>query len=78
MPDVAALAMAQGAAVRGIAGPSTQLLREVARFVERKGLRLPVEREFDSSEEVIISARSVFGLLSRSRVMFDLTWRTQE
>ncbi|CAG8109540.1 unnamed protein product [Penicillium olsonii] len=56
MPDVASMALAKGATVRGIVVGSTQLLQEVARFVSRKGLRLPVEKEFSFSEENTIKA----------------------
>ncbi|KAL4901989.1 hypothetical protein BDW74DRAFT_181146 [Aspergillus multicolor] len=56
MPDVAAMALAKGAVVRGITVGSTQLLKEVVRFVGRKGLRLPVEKEFDFSAEEAIKA----------------------
>lgn len=51
MPDVASLALSKGAVVRGIVVGSTQLLQEVVRFVARKGLRLPVEKEFGFSAE---------------------------
>ncbi|KAF7596002.1 hypothetical protein BBP40_003781 [Aspergillus hancockii] len=56
MPDVASLALAKGAVVRGIVVGSTQLLQEVVRFVARKGLRLPVDKVFDFAEESVIKA----------------------
>ncbi|KAB8276445.1 zinc-type alcohol dehydrogenase-like protein [Aspergillus flavus] len=56
MPDVASLALAKGAVVRGIVVGSTQLLQEVTRFVARKGLRLPVDKVFDFTEDSIIEA----------------------
>ncbi|CAG8363560.1 unnamed protein product [Penicillium salamii] len=56
MPDVAGLALAKGAVVRGVTVGSTQLLQEVVRFVASKGLRLPVEKEFAFSEENTIKA----------------------
>ncbi|KAL3447868.1 hypothetical protein BJX65DRAFT_295420 [Aspergillus insuetus] len=56
MPDVASMALAKGAVVRGVVVGSTQLLQEVVRFVSRKGLRLPVEKEFGFSEENVIKA----------------------
>lgn len=56
MPDVASLALSKGAVVRGITVGSTQLLQEVVRFVGRKGLRLPVEKEFGFSAEEAIKA----------------------
>ncbi|PYH97536.1 NAD(P)-binding protein [Aspergillus ellipticus CBS 707.79] len=56
MPDVAGLALAKGAVVRGITVGSTQLLKEVVRFVARKGLRLPVEKEFGFSGEDAVGA----------------------
>ncbi|KAK2775455.1 hypothetical protein FQN53_003140 [Emmonsiellopsis sp. PD_33] len=51
MPDVASLALAKAAVVRGISVGSTQLLQELVRYVGRKGLRLPVEKEFGFSAE---------------------------
>ncbi|KAI9035554.1 zinc-dependent alcohol dehydrogenase family protein [Aspergillus affinis] len=51
MPDVAGLALAKGAVVRGVVVGSTQLLHEVVRFVTRKGLRLPVEKELGFSAD---------------------------
>ncbi|KAJ0414696.1 hypothetical protein BJY00DRAFT_320788 [Aspergillus carlsbadensis] len=56
MPDVAGLALAKGAVVRGVVVGSTQLLQEVVRFVARKGLRLPVEKEFGFSQEKVVEA----------------------
>lgn len=56
MPDVVLLALAKGAVVRGITVGSTQLLEEVARFVARKGLRLPVEKEFRFTQEDVVKA----------------------
>ena len=56
MPDVASLALGKAAVVRGITVGSTQLLEEVTRLVGRKGLRLPVEKEFDFSEENVVKA----------------------
>lgn len=56
MPDVASLALAKGAVIRGVIVGSTQLLQEVVRFVARKGLRLPVEKEFGFSQEETIKA----------------------
>ena len=56
MPDVAALALAKGAVVRGITAGSTQQLEEVARFVARKGLRMPVEKEFGFTQEEVVKA----------------------
>ncbi|KAL4745809.1 hypothetical protein BDW72DRAFT_210998 [Aspergillus terricola var. indicus] len=56
MPDVASLALAKGAVVRGITVGSTQLLQEVVRFVGRKGLRLPVDKEFGFTAEEAVKA----------------------
>lgn len=56
MPDVASLALAKGAVVRGINVGSTQILQEVVRFVSSKGLRMPVGKEFEFSEEKVIEA----------------------
>lgn len=55
MPDVAILALAKGAVVRGITVGSTQLLEEVARFMARKGLRMPV-KEFQFTQEEVVKA----------------------
>ncbi|MBE3044070.1 zinc-binding dehydrogenase, partial [Candidatus Bathyarchaeota archaeon] len=66
MPDVAGLALAKGAVVRGITGGSTQLLREVAAFVGRRGLRMPVEKEFGFSAEEVVKAYEY--LLSGSHI----------
>jgi NADPH:quinone reductase-like Zn-dependent oxidoreductase len=56
MPDVASLALAKGAVVRGIRVGSTQLLEEVTRFVATKGLRMPIDKVFGFSEESVIKA----------------------
>ncbi|RAL07385.1 zinc-dependent alcohol dehydrogenase family protein [Aspergillus homomorphus CBS 101889] len=56
MPDVASLALAKGAVVRGITVGSTQLLEELTRFVAQKGLRLPVEKEFRFTQEEAVKA----------------------
>ncbi|GAP88930.2 putative alcohol dehydrogenase [Rosellinia necatrix] len=56
MPDVAALALARGAVVRGIVIGSKQQLEDVARFVAEKGLRLPVDREFGFTRDQVIAA----------------------
>ncbi|KAJ5293009.1 uncharacterized protein N7443_008962 [Penicillium atrosanguineum] len=56
MPDVASLALAKGATIRGIQGGSTQLLQEVARSVARNGLRLPVETVYKFTLEDVIKA----------------------
>lgn len=56
MPDVASLALSKGAVVRGVVVGSTQILQEVVRFVARKGLRLPVEKEFGFSASEAIEA----------------------
>ncbi|KAJ5287582.1 hypothetical protein N7478_003268 [Penicillium angulare] len=56
MSDVASMALAKRAVVRGVVVGSTQLLQEVVRFVSRKGRRLPVEKEFGFSEENVIKA----------------------
>lgn len=56
MPDVAAMALAKGAVVRGITVGSTQQLQEVARFVGEKGLRMPVEKEFKFTQEDVVKA----------------------
>ncbi|KAL4801064.1 NAD(P)-binding protein [Aspergillus venezuelensis] len=55
MPDVAALALGRGAVVRGVTVGSTQLLREVVRFVAAKGIRLPVDREFGFNLEGVVA-----------------------
>jgi NADPH:quinone reductase-like Zn-dependent oxidoreductase len=56
MPDVAGLALAKGAVVRGVVVGSTQLLEEVVRFVGCRGLRMPVDREFGFSAEEAVRA----------------------
>lgn len=56
MPDVAGAALAKAAVVRGITVGSTQLLEQVVQFVAAKGLRLPVEKEFQFTLEDIVSA----------------------
>lgn len=56
MPDVAALALAKGAVVRGIMVGSKQHLEEVTRFVVARGLAVPVEREFGSGRDEIVAA----------------------
>ncbi|KAL4966723.1 zinc-dependent alcohol dehydrogenase family protein [Aspergillus stella-maris] len=54
MPDVVGMALGKGAVVRGVTVGSTQLLREVVRFVAAKGIRLPVDREFGFSLEGVM------------------------
>lgn len=56
MPDIAALALAKGAVVRGITVGSTEQLEEVARFVASKGLRMPVEKEFSFTQDEVVKA----------------------
>ncbi|PLB52321.1 NAD(P)-binding protein [Aspergillus steynii IBT 23096] len=56
MPDVAGLALAKGAVVRGIVVGSTQLLQEVTHFVATNGLRLPIDRVFDFNEKSVLEA----------------------
>lgn len=56
MPDVAGMALAKGATVRGITVGPTQLLQDLVRFVARKGLRLPVEKEFAFTQEDVVKA----------------------
>ncbi|KAJ6086401.1 NAD(P)-binding protein [Penicillium canescens] len=56
MPDVAGMALAKGATVRGITVGPTQLLQDLVRFVARKGLRLPVEKEFPFTQEDVVKA----------------------
>lgn len=56
MPDVAGMALAKGAVVRGITVGSTQQLQEVARYVGQKGLRMPVEKEFKFTQEDVVKA----------------------
>ncbi|KAJ1537202.1 hypothetical protein HK405_014790, partial [Cladochytrium tenue] len=51
MPDVAALALAKGAVVRGITVGSTQLLEDVVNFVGKRSLPVPVERTFGFSRD---------------------------
>ncbi len=56
MPDVAGLALAKVAVVRGITVGSKQLAEELVRFVVKKRLSRPVEKEFDFSKEEIQAA----------------------
>ncbi|KAF5856211.1 hypothetical protein ETB97_007687 [Aspergillus alliaceus] len=56
MPDVAGLALAKAAVVRGVTVGSTQLLQELVRYVGRNGLRLPVDKEFGFSAEEAMKA----------------------
>ncbi|EHK42500.1 uncharacterized protein TrAtP1_002485 [Trichoderma atroviride] len=56
MPDVAHLALERGAVIRGVHFGSAQLLQDLVRFVGRKRLRLPVEKEFAFSEGDVIKA----------------------
>lgn len=56
MPDVALLALSKGCVVRGITVGSRQLLEELVRFVDKAGLRLPVEKEFGFSQSEVIEA----------------------
>ncbi|KAK1706298.1 hypothetical protein CaCOL14_008352 [Colletotrichum acutatum] len=55
MPDVAALALSEGAVVRGIMVGSRQHLEEVTRYVVTRQLQVPVEKEFGSSKDEIIA-----------------------
>ncbi|KAJ1559992.1 hypothetical protein HK405_008628 [Cladochytrium tenue] len=56
MPDVAALALAKGAVVRGITIGSTQLLEDVVNFVGKRLLPVPVERTFGFSRDEVVRA----------------------
>lgn len=56
MPDVAALALAKGAVVRGIMVGSRQQLADVARLVVARGLQVPVEREFGFGRGEVVAA----------------------
>lgn len=56
MPDVAGLALAKGAVVRGIMIGSKQQLEDVTRFVTSKSLALPVEKEFGFSRDEVVAA----------------------
>ncbi|EHK95984.1 NAD(P)-binding Rossmann-fold containing protein [Glarea lozoyensis ATCC 20868] len=56
MPDVAGLALSKGAVVRGITVGSKQLLEELVRFVLKKKLSVPVEKEFGFSAKDVQAA----------------------
>ncbi|KAF2019569.1 putative zinc-type alcohol dehydrogenase-like protein [Aaosphaeria arxii CBS 175.79] len=56
MPDVAGLALSKGAVVRGITVGSKQLLEELVRFVHRKKLSPPVEKEFQFGNDGVQAA----------------------
>ncbi|GAA6023294.1 hypothetical protein JCM10207_006224 [Rhodosporidiobolus poonsookiae] len=59
MPDVASLALARGAVVRGVVIGSRELYDELLRFVAAKGLRMPVEKVFGFDE-----VREAYELMS--------------
>ncbi|KAM0325384.1 hypothetical protein ACHAQA_007369 [Verticillium albo-atrum] len=56
MPNVAGLALAKGAVVRGIIIGSKQQLEDLTRFVVSRKLQVPVEREFGFSREEVVAA----------------------
>lgn len=56
MPDVALLALSKGCVVRGITVGSKQLAEQMVKFVSKKGLRPPVQKEFDFNHQGIIAA----------------------
>ncbi len=66
MPDMAGLALAKGAVVRGIMIGSREQLVELVRFVVSRGLPVPVEREFGFGREGVVDA---FEFLASGRHM---------
>jgi NADPH:quinone reductase-like Zn-dependent oxidoreductase len=56
MPDVASLVLSKGAVVRGIMVGSKQLLEDAVRFVSRREIQLPVEKEFPFTSEGVLNA----------------------
>ncbi|CAH0019796.1 unnamed protein product [Clonostachys rhizophaga] len=56
MPDVAALALAKGALIRGIMIRSKEHLENVTRFFVSKNLTFPVEKEFGFTRDEVIEA----------------------
>ncbi|VUC32081.1 unnamed protein product [Clonostachys rosea] len=56
MPDVAALALAKGALIRGIMIGSKEHLQNVTKFFVSKNLTVPVEKEFGFTRDEIIEA----------------------
>ncbi|GKU08949.1 hypothetical protein FLAG1_10044 [Fusarium langsethiae] len=57
--DVAGLALSKGAVVRGITVGSKQLLEEAITFISKEKLRLPVEKEFPFTLEVLPNVNRV-------------------
>jgi NADPH:quinone reductase-like Zn-dependent oxidoreductase len=53
MPDVAGLALSKGAVMRGITVGSKQLVEELVRFVLKRELSPPVEKEFGFNDNDI-------------------------
>lgn len=58
MPDVASLALAKGAVVRGIMVGSKQLLEDAVLFVGSRNLPIPVEKTFKFSRDQVVEAYS--------------------
>ena len=56
MPDVAGLALAKGAVVRGIIIGSKQQLEDAVHFIGTHDLPIPVEKTFNFSRDQIIEA----------------------
>ncbi|KAF7589924.1 hypothetical protein BBP40_003504 [Aspergillus hancockii] len=56
MPDVAGLALAKGAVVRGIMVGSKQQLEEAVRFIGTHNLPVPVEKTFKFSRDQVVEA----------------------
>lgn len=56
MPDAVALALSKGCVMRGITVGSKQLLEELMRFVNSKGLSIPVDKSFKFSKPEVIEA----------------------
>lgn len=58
MPDVAGLALAKGAVVRGIMVGSKQLLEDTVRFIGAHNLPVPVEKTFKFNRDQVVEAYS--------------------
>lgn len=56
MPDVAGLALAKGAIVRGIMVGSKQLLEDAVRFIGARNIPVPVEKTFKFGRDQVVDA----------------------
>lgn len=56
MPDVATLVLGKGCIVRGINVGAKQLTEDMVAFVIRRGLEMPVEKEFPFTKDGVVEA----------------------